>query len=349
MWKITLRNIQFRRRQFLLAVVGTALVFAMALLVTGIREGFRTEAQRMLDGMGGDTWAVTSRSSGPFTGPEPMLASVADDLEREEGVRGADPVLISTRNVRMGADFRSVHVIGYRVGGLGAPPPVEGRAVTASGEAVVDQKLGLGIGDAMNLAGGAFKVVGLVSDRTYYGGTPTSYIPIEDMQELVSKGSSLSTAVVMEGRPLSPSDGLKFMSKEQVQGDLLRPLGTADRSINTTRILLWIVAAVIVGAVMYMSALERVRDFAVLKAVGSSTRALVTGLALEAMVACLLAAGIAVACAQLLQPTIPLPITLTTGAYAALPLVAVVVGVVASLFGVRRAVRTDPALAFSGA
>jgi putative ABC transport system permease protein len=44
-----------------------------------------------------------------------------------------------------------------------------------------------------------------------------------------------------------------------------------------------------------------------------------------------------------------LPITLTTNAYAMLPLVAVVVGVLASLFGVRRAVRTDPALAFSGA
>ena len=63
----------------------------------------------------------------------------------------------------------------------------------------------------------------------------------------------------------------------------------------------------------------------------------------------LIAAGLAVVCARLLQPTIPLPVTITANAYAALPLVAVVVGVVASLFGVRRAVRTDPALAFSGA
>jgi putative ABC transport system permease protein len=77
MWTIALRNVQFRRRQFLLAVVGTALVFAMALLVTGIREGFRTEAQRILGGMGGDTWAVSSSGSGPFTGTEPMPVSVA--------------------------------------------------------------------------------------------------------------------------------------------------------------------------------------------------------------------------------------------------------------------------------
>jgi putative ABC transport system permease protein len=349
MWTIALRNVQFRRRQFLLAVVGTALVFGMALLVTGIREGFRTEAQRMLDGMGGDTWAVTSSSSGPFTGSEPMLAVTADDLGREAGVRRADPVVISSRPVRMGNEFRSVHVIGYRVGGLGAPMPVEGRPVAASGEAVVDKKLGLGVGDTLNVGGRQVKVVGLVSDRTYYGGTPSTYVPIEDVQALVYKGAPLSTAIVMEGRPLRAAEGLKFMSKEQVQGDLLRPLGTADRSINTTRILLWVVAAVIVGAVMYMSALERVRDFAVLKAVGGKTRVLVTSLAFEAMVACLAAAGLAVAMARLLAPTIPLPITITTDAYLALPVVAVVVGVIASLFGVRRAVRTDPALAFSGA
>jgi putative ABC transport system permease protein len=348
MWTISLRNVQFRRRQFLLAVVGTALVFGMALLVTGIREGFRTEAQRMLDGMGGETWAVTSGSSGPFTGAESMFADKADELSREAGVRRADPLLIGSRNVRLDGEFRSVHVIGYRIGGLGAPPPVEGRPVAASGEVVIDKKVGLGLGDTLNLAGRPFKVVGLVSDRTYYGGTPSSYIPIEDVQAAVSKGVPLINAIVMEGSPLHAPDGLKVMSEEQVKADLLRPLGTADRSINTTRILLWIVAAVIVGAVMYMSALERVRDFAVLKAVGGKTRVLVTSLAFEAMVACLAAAGLAVAMARLLAPTIPLPITITSDAYLALPVVAVLVGVVASLFGVRRAVRTDPALAFSG-
>jgi putative ABC transport system permease protein len=349
MWTIALRNVQFRRRQFLLAVVGTAVVFAMALLVTGIREGFRTEARRTLDGIGGETWVVTSGASGPFTGAEPMPASTAENLEREAGVRRADPLLIGSRNVRMQDGFRSVHVIGYRIGGLGAPPPLEGRRPATSGEAVVDEKLGTDLGDSLNLAGRPFKVVGLVADRTYYGGTPTAYISLKDAQEMAFKGAPLITAIVMEGGPQHAPDGLKIMSRAQVQADLLRPLGTADRSINTTRMLLWIVAAIIVGAVMYMSALERVRDFAVLKAVGGATRVLVTSLALEAMVACLIAAGLAVVCARLLQPTIPLPITITADAYAALPLVAVVVGVVASLFGVRRAVRTDPALAFSGA
>jgi putative ABC transport system permease protein len=129
---------------------------------------------------------------------------------------------------------------------------------------------------------------------------------------------------------------------------LLRPLRGAESSINYTRLLLWLVAAVIVGAVMYMSALERVRDFAVLKAVGATTRTLVVSLAAEAVLACLIAAALAIGFAELLLPIFPLPITYTIGAFAVLPVIAVVVGVLASLAGVRRAVRTDPAMAFAG-
>jgi putative ABC transport system permease protein len=36
---ITLRDLRFRWRQFLIAVIGAGLVFAMALLLTGLAEG----------------------------------------------------------------------------------------------------------------------------------------------------------------------------------------------------------------------------------------------------------------------------------------------------------------------
>ena len=44
--------------------------------------------------------------------------------------------------------------------------------------------------------------------------------------------------------------------------------------------LLWVVAAMIVGSMIYMSALERTRDFAVFKAVGVPTRSILAGLAI---------------------------------------------------------------------
>jgi putative ABC transport system permease protein len=347
-WNITLRNMQFRARQLLIAIVGTALVFAMALLVTGLKEAFKTEGDRVLESIGGDAWVLPAGAARPFTGFTPMEASDADRIGAVPGVRRASPVLLIQQNIQKGSDIKQFVVVGHKIGGLGEPRPEEGRRAHAPGEVVADRSLGFDLGEKFTLRGRRFTAVGLVSNKTFAGGTPLVYLPIEDLQELAFNGTPIAKAIVITGTPRGLSHEFKVMPREQVRDDLLLPLRGAESSINYTRLLLWVVAAVIVGAVMYMSALERVRDFAVLKAVGATTRTLVVSLAAEAVLACLIAAALAIGFAELLLPIFPLPITYTIGAFAVLPVVAVVVGVLASLAGVRRAVRTDPAAAFAG-
>ena len=104
----------------------------------------------------------------------------------------------------------------------------------------------------------------------------------------------------------------------------------------------------IVGSLVYLSALERLRDFAVFKAIGVPTRSILAGLALQAVVVALLAAVLGVILAQLLAPLFPMTVVIPASAYLALPLVAILVGLLASLAGLRRAVTVDPALAFGG-
>ena len=68
---------------------------------------------------------------------------------------------------------------------------------------------------------------------------------------------------------------------------------------------MWFVAAAIVASMLYVAALERKRDFAVLKALGSSSRAaLPAAWSLEAVVVTLLAAALAEILASLLTPTL---------------------------------------------
>ena len=118
-------------------------------------------------------------------------------------------------------------------------------------------------------------------------------------------------------------------------------------TIDNTRVVMWLVAALIVGAVTYLSVLERLRDFAVFRAVGGTSRSLVFTVCLEAVLASTLAALLAAVLANLLKPFFPIPLDITVPAYLALPLVGITVGLLASLAGLRRAVRVDPALAFS--
>jgi putative ABC transport system permease protein len=112
--------------------------------------------------------------------------------------------------------------------------------------------------------------------------------------------------------------------------------------------LLWVVAALIVGSMIYVSALERIRDFAVFKAVGVATRSILAGLVMQAVVVAVLAALLGGVLSVLLGPLFPMRVDIPTAAFVLLPVIAVVIGVVGSVAGLRRAVIVEPALAFRG-
>ena len=108
-------------------------------------------------------------------------------------------------------------------------------------------------------------------------------------------------------------------------------------------------ASGVVGAVVYLSALERERDFAIMKAVGAGARPLLGGLALQSILVAVLAALLAAAAATAAEPVFPLKVRVPDYAYLQIPVVAAVVGLVAALVGIRRVNRIDPAAAFAGA
>jgi ABC-type antimicrobial peptide transport system permease subunit len=216
MWRLSLRDLQWRRRRFTIAVAATALVFAMTLLFAGVNASFHNEIRRIVASFHADQWLVAEGASGPFT--------------------------------------------------------------------------------------------------------TASVIPA----------------------------GLQAMSEQQVRTDLERPLASSTQTIALLDALLLVVAAGIIGSIIYLSALERVRDFAVLKATGASNRALLAGLALQALLLAAAAAVLATILANLLAPVFPFTIEIPTSAYLRLAGLALVVGLLASLTGLRRAVGVDPALAFGG-
>ena len=47
-----------QKRRFVIAIVGTGLVFAMTLVLTGLANGFRVEATRTVDSLGVDAFLV---------------------------------------------------------------------------------------------------------------------------------------------------------------------------------------------------------------------------------------------------------------------------------------------------
>ena len=67
------------------------------------------------------------------------------------------------------------------------------------------------------------------------------------------------------------------------------------------------------------------------------------------MVLAVLAALAALVLSFVLTPTMAMNVAIPGSSYVALPIVAIAVGLVSSVFGLRRAITVDPALAFGGA
>ena len=261
----------------------------------------------------------------------------------------ASPVVIARSSLTQNGDAEEVILIGHVPGGLGAPQTSEGRAAQAPGEIVLDVTTGADVGDQVKVAGNPFTVVGLSRRTTLLAGIPLVFMLAADAQELVFQTDQVVSVVLVDGEVSSLPAGLVAVPSAVVAEDALEPLEGAVASVDLVRVLLWLVAAVVIGAVVYLSALERVRDFAVLKAMGVSNRSLVGSLGLQAVLVALGAVGIAAAIQLVLAPGFPLEVTVPDRAFIQIPILAVLMALAAGAAGMARVARADPALAFAGA
>jgi putative ABC transport system permease protein len=340
MWLISFRDLQWRKRRFAIAVLGAALVFAMTVLMSGLSSSFRSEASRTLSAIGADAWVLPQGAPGPFTTLATMHQTTVAQVSHRPGVSRAYPLIIVHQVVRT-SSLRDVNVVGFVVGGLGSPPVTSGRTVTRTGEAVTSTALKLKLGQKFRLSNRTLTIVGTSKGLSFNGGLPNVYIVLPDAQALAFGGAPFVTAIVTKGIPRSLPPGLSVMSNKGALDDMLRPLQQSVRAINVLQYLLWIVAAMIIGSVIYLSAL-------VMKATGSSSRSLLAGLSIQSVLLSLAAAVLAIGVARLLRPLFPIPLAIPMRAVLLLPVIALVVGLLASVSAIRRAVSVDPALAFGG-
>ena len=344
----SLRDLQWRSRRFLLAAVATGLVFGLALMMSGVANSFSVEVRNTVAAVGAETWLVRTGSSGPFSAPAPFPLSEASVVAGVPGVV-AEATLFVGRAVSSGpAGETNVNVLGVVPGGLGSPAVVRGAALTGNGGVVADVSLGDKVGQTVLLNSSWFTVVGLVNGVTYFAGQPVVFMSMRAADRLDASGLPLATAILVKGAPKRPVPGFTALSDAQVRSDLGRPTTQAAKTIKLIEILLWIVAAGIIAAILYLSALERRNDFAVLKAVGAPGWHLFLGLVLQAVVMALGAVVIGVVVEAIIAPTSAMAVRVSAGDYAAVPIVAVAGGVLASIVPARRAAAVDPSLAFGG-
>jgi putative ABC transport system permease protein len=345
---VALRDLQWRRRRFITAVAAVGIVFAITLLLDGFTASLHNEVVRTVGSFHADTWVVQRGSDGPFAANKLMPASALAAVEATTGVTRASPLLVmlGTAQKHAGGSKLSAAVFGVPASGFGSPPLVDGRAPRTPDEAVADRRLGVGLGKQLTVASHPFTIVGHTKGKSIFAGTPVVYLRLQDAQHYFLNDAPLITGIAVQGEPRRLPPGLTTMSNSATRTSLTRPVQVAVTTIGFVDVMLWITAAGIIGSILYMTSLERIRDFASLKAMGARDRQVVVGIGAQAVVLSIAAAATAFVAARLLEPFFPIPVEIPLRSYPLTLIVALGVGMLGSFTGVRRAVATDPALAF---
>jgi putative ABC transport system permease protein len=374
------RDIRHKLGRFMLTCLGLSLLLAVVITMAGIYRGQTADALALVKAINADVWVVEAGTHGPFAESSRIPGDTREIVARINGVAEAGSITLQNVQIERGGRRLRLQVVGYEPGRPGGPPRlVAGREITRSHyELVADRKTGLAVGETLRLGrrGHDYTVVGVTSGVVTLSGDSIIYMSLRDAQELqfeqappaarreAARGvlripTDLVNAVVVRLAPnFAPEEvaetirrwkHLSVLTDEQQALLLtLTVIERARRQLGLFMSVLTIVSAVIIALIIYTLTMEKIREIAMLKLIGAPDRTII-GLILQQ--ALLMGAIGFVAGAGLVYAFngfFPRRIVMLPGDIAMLFGVVVVVCLLASLLGVRAALRVDPSRALTG-
>lgn len=353
------------RRRATLTVLGVAASLLLVLLLGGIFAGaiervtfyIRTSAAAVFVSQAGVKTMHMSASALP--------ADTVTRLRSVPGVAWAAPIGLASGSVAGPRGRQLTYLIGYdTTSGHGGPATLAAGRVPRAGEAVLDEQaadsLGVHLDDAVTVLGARLRVVGFstggssITNTTVFttaadfarirGGAPPSYVLVGGHRGLAPD--------VLARRVRAALPDTTVQTREQFTASEARIV--TDMSANLLRLMSTIgllIALAVIALGLMTATLARLRDFAVLKALGARTARLAATVAVQVLWTVALAVAVAAALGQLLTWALPLAapavaVRITAGAVLQLGAGALAVGLLAALWPLRRIATLDAATAF---
>lgn len=278
---------------------------------------------------------------------------------------------------RIGSVLR-MQVIGYELDRPGGPPGILAGRGIAHGrlEMVVDRGAGVPVGAMVDMAGVGFRVVGLTTRAVSASGDPLAWITLRDSQDLQFRLRPPAARRALQGgggalprdtvnavvAHLSPHAAVDAVAAEvrrwkhfaaltaQEQETVLTSslVDRARKQLGMFTTVLLLVSAVIVALIIYTLTMDKMRDIATLKLIGAPDATIVALVMQQALLLGAVSFTGATALLFAVKDNFPRRVLLGPEEIAGFGVVVLVISLVASLLGVRYALRIDPAQALGG-
>jgi putative ABC transport system permease protein len=352
------------RRRATLTVLGVAASLLLVLALGGIFAGAVDRVTHYIRTSPADVFVSQDDVRTMHMSTSSLPSDTADRVARVSGVAWAAPIAFASGSVAGPRGRQLAYLIGYdtRTGRGGPTRLVAGRAPGA-GEAVLDEQaadqLGVDLGDRFTVMGTSLRTVGFSTGGSSITNT-TVFVALGEFGRIHDDRVSYVLTGLDEGadpetvanRIEAEVGGVTAQTREEFSDSEARIV--TDMSADLLRLMstIGLVIALAVIALGLMTAtLNRLRDFAVLKALGARTPRLAAAVAMQVLLTVVLAATVATTAALALAWLLPLAapavqISITTTAVAQTTTTALLVGLIAALWPLRRIAALDAATAF---
>lgn len=361
------------RLRFAITVAGVAFAVALVLIQVGLFLGILDNASVMIERSRADIW-ITPHNTPNIDFAQPIPEILVGRARSTPGVARADKLIVLFTTIALPSGAREGFLV-YALedfGFWGLPWNLsEGRLEDLKrGRFMVldhaaDRRFGpTRPGDYREVFGTRFKIIGRSRDALSFTTTPIAFMDHDRAQKLSPQDMEGRTHYVLvkltEGADLETVR--RELKKRLPYQDVLTRAEFADQSrrywlestglglnMGTTVLLGGLIGIVVVAQTLYASAMEHLKEFATVKAIGGSNRDIYTILGKQAVIAAVVGYVLGVAMTHAARPALAglqlkllVSPRLLLGVFAG----AVLLCLAAALLSFRKVARIDPALVF---
>jgi len=296
MSKIFLKDMIYRQARVVLTIIGITLLIALILFLGGIMNGMKIQARQYVESTGADIWISAKGSGGAFIGFSLLVPEYLAFLRHDKRLTAdsvSPLVFAQARPIIRGKAGKAI-VVGYKRDKHGGPRhAIEGRMFTPSefedyrpqdlplAEVVVDEKMGLTIGERITIGGKELKVVGKTKSLMFVLDTPLLFMDIRTAQDVLLDNYLHVNMMIAKSKEnhnvseiatdLNQQGSIEVRTLDQTLDDIIDTyVDEPMKAVTFLRVMLCLAAFILVTMITYVTTLEKTQEIGILKAIGAS-------------------------------------------------------------------------------
>ncbi len=381
MINLAYKDITHSLSKFIVTAISVGVLLGIVIIMIGVYRGMVFDANVLVSDIKSDIWVVQQDTLGPFAQTSRVHEDLKNQISYQNGIKSAGAITFQTFQMQNRYGDFKVMLIGYDPFGdievINKAKLIEGRTIQKQHyEIVVSKKTNYKLGEMVKLGRDYFKVVGITKDTVSNGGDYLIFSSLKDAQllqftytnerirsdknrGLKSGNPHLVNAIVAQvkdgynteqiARAIERTTHKKVFTKaEQTQLLLEKVIKKSSKQIGMFTVILIIVSIVIIALIIYTMTLEKIKEISILKLIGISNFTISKMIIQETIVLGVLAFISGNIFARIVQGGFPKRILLEVSDAFSLFVIILIASIFASLFGIYKVIKTDPAQAIGG-